>query len=129
MLYNGQWGTICDDDWDVEDARVVCRELGYPDAVRTLLGRQVPSGYGPIWLDNVDCTGEEQNVTNCPSRGWGIHDCTHFEDAGVECKKRKGKATVTEKLSNNKNTLRLKSLSVKFIDQFMQHQRDRTREI
>ena len=84
VLFEEQWGTICDDEWDLDDARVVCRQLGYEDALRTL--DQVPSGSGPIWLDNLHCTGEEQNITKCSHPGWGNHDCTHSEDVGVECK-------------------------------------------
>ncbi|XP_028416710.1 deleted in malignant brain tumors 1 protein-like [Dendronephthya gigantea] len=85
VFYNGQWGTICDDGWDKRDARVVCRQLGYKYAVRTLPSRQVPSGTGRIWLDNVNCTGKERNITSCFHKGWGSHNCDHSKDAGVEC--------------------------------------------
>lgn len=71
----------------MEDARVVCRQLGYLGAVRNRHGGQVPSGAGPIWLDVVACTGEEQNIASCSHNGLGNHDCSHFEDAGVKCLK------------------------------------------
>ena len=85
VFYNGQWGTVCDDGWGFNDARVACRQLGYPNAVRALQGSQVPDGAGQIWLDDVACTGSEQTLASCSHRGWGSHNCRHYEDAGVEC--------------------------------------------
>ena len=85
VFHNGQWGTICDDHWDINDTRVVCRQLGYTYGVRALLGGDVPVGTGQIWLDYVNCTGNEQNLTSCPHNAWGNHNCSHAQDAGVEC--------------------------------------------
>ena len=84
VFYYGAWGTICDDGWDTNAARVVCRQLGYSDG-STLNGSQVPSGSGQIWLDDVVCTGSEENIASCSHRGWGVHYCSHSRDAGVEC--------------------------------------------
>ncbi|XP_028407346.1 deleted in malignant brain tumors 1 protein-like [Dendronephthya gigantea] len=85
VFYRGEWGTICEDGWDMRDARVVCRQLGYNDSVRTLERNEVPDGSGQIWLSHVSCTGNEQNITNCSHGGWGNHRCSHNKDAGVEC--------------------------------------------
>ena len=85
VFYQGQWGTICNDEWDINDANVTCRQLGYKYAVRVLSEDEVPDGFGKIWLDEVNCTGSEQNLTSCSHEGWGNHDCEHDEDAGVEC--------------------------------------------
>ncbi|XP_028411924.1 deleted in malignant brain tumors 1 protein-like isoform X2 [Dendronephthya gigantea] len=85
VLYNGQWGTICDDGWDINDARVACRQLGYPDAIKSLRGGEVPFGSGPIWLSYVNCIGQEPNITSCSNNAWGNNACSHSEDAGVEC--------------------------------------------
>ena len=42
-------------------------------------------GAGFIFLDNVDCDGNEANLTQCRHRGFGIHNCRPSQDAGVFC--------------------------------------------
>ena len=86
VFYGGRWGTVCDDTWDINDAVVVCRQLGYKYVIQALgKGSYVLSGSGQIWLDNVNCTGSESNLTSCTHDGWGIHKCGHDKDVGVEC--------------------------------------------
>uniref|UniRef100_A0A8C9DRS8 Lysyl oxidase homolog n=1 Tax=Prolemur simus TaxID=1328070 RepID=A0A8C9DRS8_PROSS len=82
----GEWGTICDDDFTLQAAHVLCRELGFTEATGWTHSAKYGPGTGRIWLDNLSCTGTEQSVTECASRGWGNSDCTHDEDAGVICK-------------------------------------------
>ena len=86
VWHNGQWGTICDRDWDIDDAKVVCHQLdlSYEHAI-VKTGSYFGEGSGPIWLDNVNCTGSEQNVTVCGHSEWGVTDCDHSRDAGVIC--------------------------------------------
>ncbi|XP_063955706.1 deleted in malignant brain tumors 1 protein-like isoform X2 [Lytechinus pictus] len=86
IFYNGDWGTICDDDWGNSDARVVCRQLGYVlGEGEAKSGGSYGVGSGPIHLDGMDCSGFESVLTQCDNNGWGIHNCIHSEDAGVDC--------------------------------------------
>lgn len=84
-LVNAQWGTICSDNWNILNARVVCHQLGYPDAVAAPLAARYGQGAGPIWLDNVQCLGNESDLFACVHNGIGFHDCKHEGDASVEC--------------------------------------------
>lgn len=81
----GSWGTVCDDSWDLADAEVACRQLGCGRAVGALAGAAFGPGSGPVWLDEVGCSGSEASLWACPAEPWGRTDCGHEEDAGVRC--------------------------------------------
>ena len=85
IIYDGQWGTVCDDYWGLEDAGVVCRILGFDGASEAPGSARFGQGSGTIWLDDVMCSGEETDLADCPHRGFGTHNCGHSEDAGAVC--------------------------------------------
>ncbi len=85
VLYNGSWGTVCDNGWDLTDAAVVCRDMGCGNVIEAKSVAYFGQGSGQIWMDNVQCAGTETSLMNCRTNGWGTHICVHSEDAGVIC--------------------------------------------
>ena len=79
LKYNGEWGTVCG-NWkrfrfSRPAAKVVCRQFGleFQKFSNPMPG---PSG-GRIWLDNVQCNGNEESIFDCTHNGWGnITNCT-----------------------------------------------------
>ena len=109
VCINNLWGTVCDDDWDITDATVVCKQLEYAytgseckcfslsDFLFVLScfacgtdGVAYPNAYfgagtGPIYLDDVACTSSASQLLECSSRPLLSHNCDHHADAGVGC--------------------------------------------
>ncbi|KAJ8026067.1 Deleted in malignant brain tumors 1 protein [Holothuria leucospilota] len=88
VLVEGQWGTICDNEWDIRDANVVCRQLGFGIAVDANRQASFGQGTGPIVFTEMDCNGTEKNLWDCPLHlgiGSGDISCSHSDDAGVIC--------------------------------------------
>ena len=91
VYYNGEWGTVCDNGWDYNDAEVVCRELGYGSTINNTGEAFYGQGSGTIWLENVDCTGTEVSILYCGRGRWGNNNCSHIEDVGIWCAASNGK--------------------------------------
>ncbi|KAK6311465.1 hypothetical protein J4Q44_G00171290 [Coregonus suidteri] len=87
ILYKGQWGRVCGQKWDVNDANVVCGQLGCGRTVSFQGTAHVGQGSGgrPTWLDDVGCNGSESSLTECSHGGLKHHDCLQSQDARVVC--------------------------------------------
>ena len=95
VQHSGTWGTICRDSWDVRDAEVVCRQLGFDGTLTAFTWARASfgKGVGQIWLDDLQCQGNETSISECSHLGWGVHDCNHYDDVGVVCRPA-GKAAI-----------------------------------
>ncbi|NXK14915.1 WC11 protein, partial [Herpetotheres cachinnans] len=82
---HGSWGTVCDDSWDMQDAKVACRQLGCGPAVSALDEAAFGEGMGPIWLEQVECRGTELSLQDCWAQPGDSGACRHKEDAAVRC--------------------------------------------
>lgn len=85
VRYHGIWGTVCDDDFTVPAATVICRSLGFGGPAQAKKDGFFGPGEGQIWLDQLHCTGNETGITECLHSYWGEHNCQHSEDAAVIC--------------------------------------------
>ena len=87
VFYNYSWGYICQDGWDLQDAAVVCRAIGY-GMVEYWFGMGQPLKPLPVWLSDLQCNGDEWSVTECQNNGWREHDGCTNNIAGVKCRER-----------------------------------------
>ena len=96
IFHDDEWGTVCDDFFGRIDAKVACKQMGYTGAEAVLTDVVVAPGRR-FWLDDVNCVGNEDELTECfynsnvrnsSSRTdpqWGIANCIPAEQVGVRC--------------------------------------------
>ena len=62
--YAGTWGSVYASGWDIKDATVACRQLGYHSA--SVSGNRIfCSSDIPMWFTNFKCFGDETSLEQC----------------------------------------------------------------
>ncbi|KAG7491250.1 hypothetical protein MATL_G00001040 [Megalops atlanticus] len=85
VFHDNKWGTVCDDGWDMNDARVVCREVDCGSAKSAPGNAHFGPGTGKVWMSHLQCSGREGSLKDCSNPMFGLYSCPHSQDAGVVC--------------------------------------------
>ena len=87
IFHDGQWGTVCDANWTAADARVVCRQLNYKNALESSQTNTSQSSIqNVVWVSEVKCSGAERRLENCSSSPWKNGAFCHRKNiATVSC--------------------------------------------
>ena len=114
VKHQGEWGTVNNYKWGLEEAAVVCRQLGCGAAVDALQRVHFGPAVGPIWFNAIYCRGTESDITECsyPTvKDYRPEGLSHDQDAGVVCS---GKAClVWEGISSRKSLSLMPSLIIR----------------
>ena len=106
VYYENEWGTVCDDAFDMNDAIVACRQLGFAGVTSFFSVGNYADAIVPhyIWLDNVECFGTETRLDECGHNGWGSENCGHSEDIILVCSTSASSTGVSRATSITSNT-------------------------
>mgnify|MGYP001793530170 CR=1 FL=1 len=85
IYHNGVWGSVCNNSWEIQDSHVACRMLGFPRALDFNTNAKYGQATGMIWLDNVQCNGDEESLFHCSHSQWGQHNCNHSNVVVIQC--------------------------------------------
>ena len=88
VKHQGEWGTVNDHNWSMEEAAVVYRQLECGGAVDAPKGAKFGPGIGPIWFHYIYCNGTESLPTQCsypPLKDHRPEGLSHDGDAGAVC--------------------------------------------
>ena len=105
VFYAGVWGAIDSYNWDINDAHVVCRQLGYPGAISSGESDQFSVGTGLIWFENVRCLGNESNFGQCSKHSYphynGYTSYVSTASCKLPCQSGENEMSVVMYLSTN----------------------------
>ncbi|XP_077965786.1 uncharacterized protein LOC120336446 isoform X3 [Styela clava] len=87
IFHAGKWGTICDREFEIDEANAVCYTLGFSGAKFALGQAHFGSGAGPIWIAfEHTCSDENTDFYHCHGTfGKQTYLCDHEDDASVVC--------------------------------------------
>lgn len=85
VYYNNTWGSVCDQMWDKQDADVFCRMMGYTGSTEPKSSAGYGKGSDTVWLNNVQCTGNENSLFSCAHDGLRNHTCSSGNEATATC--------------------------------------------
>ncbi|XP_029998132.1 scavenger receptor cysteine-rich type 1 protein M130-like [Sphaeramia orbicularis] len=81
---NQSWSSVCEEDLDLNDTQVVCRELGC-GAPGLLQGGLYGEGEAPVWTSELQCEGNESAVLDCRRSSSAGKTCSPGTAAGLTC--------------------------------------------
>ncbi|XP_043919573.1 deleted in malignant brain tumors 1 protein-like [Protopterus annectens] len=85
VLIGNQWGTICDESWDMNDANVTCAQLNCGEAISANTNGYFGQGSGAGWFNSFECSETDTSLFQCQKNQWDDNICDHSKDAGVVC--------------------------------------------